>query len=506
MTLPTRTPDQFVSDMTAAFAAQAGVQPVFSSGDPLLAFLQTVSVQLDFLQALAQQIVNLTRAQTSTGSDLDAWMAQFNFARLAATSATTQETFSANQPAAAPVNIQAAALNSSGVYAGGVIVQSSNGGTQYQVVPDTGNPAYSATLNAYVLTAGQSSVTATVQALNAGSASNVAAATLIQIGTPLPGIDSATNASPASNGLDAESDSAFRARFVTYLASLAQATRSAILTAIASVQQGLLVTLVENASPTSPACTATATIGGTTLNSGDVVSLTFTNAAVSDFPVTVSYTLGASETTTTVAAGLTSAINANTTLAAAHVTATSAGAVVTVSQVGSVGNSTLLTAAVTGTGNETVTFDPATGLLSGGGLTGCFTAYVDDGSGDPPGSLLASVFNAVNGARAFGIEAFVSGPVTTLPLAIAITIRVASGYTAATVESAVQNAIAAAVNAMAAGATVFVSSVVEAAALSVAGCQAVRPGTTINGVAADYTPAATVEPRTTISNISTGTY
>lgn len=504
MTLPTRTPDQFVSDMTTAFGAQTGVAPVFTSGDPLLAFFQTLSVQLDFLQALAQQIVNLTRAQTSTGSDLDAWMAQFNFTRLPATYGTTQETFAANQPAANPVNIQAATLNSSGVYAGGIIVQTSNGGTQYQVVPDVDNPAYNATLNAYVLAAGQSSVTATVQALNAGSASNVAAATLIQIGSPLPGIDTVTNAAPVTNGLDAETDSAFRARFVTYLASLAQATEAAILAAILSVQQGLLVTLVENASPTSPTCTATATIGGTTLNSGDAVSLTLTNAAVAGFPVTVSHTLGAGETTTTVAAALASAINADTTLAAAHVTATSSAAVITVSQLGSVGNSTVLTAAVTGTGNETVTFSPSTGALSGGGLVGCFTAYVDDGSGDPPSSLLASVFNAVNGARAFGIQAFVVGPVTTV-LTIAITIRVASGYTASAVEAAVQNAIAAAVNALAGGATVFVSSV-EAAALTVAGCEAVKPGTTINGLAQDFTPAATVEPRTTVSDISVGTY
>lgn len=56
-----------------------------------------------------------------------------------------------------------------------------------------------------------------------------------------------------------------------------------------------------------------ATIGGSVFNPGDTASLTFTDASIAAFPVTITYTLGAAETAATVATGL---INAcNTTLA-----------------------------------------------------------------------------------------------------------------------------------------------------------------------------------------------
>lgn len=97
---------------------------------------------------------------------------------------------------------------------------------------------------------------------------------------------------------------------------------------------------------------ATATIGGTTFNPGDIVALTFLNPALSitgSFPISVSYTLGAAETATTVAAGLTAAIIANTALADANLTATSVGAVITIDHQGSIGNQTSIVAGVSGT-------------------------------------------------------------------------------------------------------------------------------------------------------------
>jgi len=105
--------------------------------------------------------------------------------------------------------------------------------------------------------------------------------------------------------------------------------------------------------------TLTASIGGSTFTSGDVVSLTFTNANVSTLPVTVSHTLGAGESATTVAAALKTAINANTTLAAIAITATVTSGVVTISQT---------------IGTEAVVFNPASGNLAGGtGTYGAFT-------------------------------------------------------------------------------------------------------------------------------------
>jgi hypothetical protein len=138
------------------------------------------------------------------------------------------------------------------------------------------------------------------------------------------------------------------------------------------------------------AATATATIGGTTFNTGDVVALTFLNPALSvigSFPISVSYTLGAAETAITVATALAAAVNANSALAAANLTATSAGAVITFDHQGSIGNQTSVDSGVTGTGNETVTFAPVSGNLAGGqGTFGAFTGNptLFNGAGNLP--------------------------------------------------------------------------------------------------------------------------
>jgi hypothetical protein len=122
------------------------------------------------------------------------------------------------------------------------------------------------------------------------------------------------------------------------------------------------------------AATATATIGGSVFNSGDIVTLVILNEFLSPpFPISISHTLGAGESATTIAAALNTAINANATLAAAFITSTVAGAILTISQQGSIGNSTSLVAGITG-GTETVTFVPASGDLTGGqGTHGAFS-------------------------------------------------------------------------------------------------------------------------------------
>jgi uncharacterized phage protein gp47/JayE len=185
MTLPTQTEQQMISAMATTFGSQTGVPPVFQSGDVLLAIFQAAAVQLDFLQALVQQVVALTRAQTSTGSDLDAWMAQFGFVRLAATYAEGLETFSASAPAPTLVNIPASALTN-GVYSGGALVQSLNSGIVYEVIPNTANSAYDKPSNSYIIQAGQTSVSVNVQAVNAGSASNVVAGALAVLASSVP--------------------------------------------------------------------------------------------------------------------------------------------------------------------------------------------------------------------------------------------------------------------------------------------------------------------------------
>ena len=379
MTIPTKTIASFVSDMAATFASQTGFTGSFTSGDVLLSWWQSVSVQLDYLQAEVQLVLNLARAQTSTGPDLDTWMAQFNFYRLPATLATGQVTLSNSMAASQQIVVPV-----------GTIVQTVGAGILFQIVADTTQSAYSAIAGGYVLAVGQTSMTATIQALVGGSVSNVLANTLIQFGTSAPGVSFVTNPAPIVNGVSAESDAAFRNRFILYLATLAKATRAAILAAAMSVQQGLLINLLENEQP------------------------------------------------------------------------------------------------------------------NGQTLLGSFTVIADDGSGSPPTSLLTSIFNAVNLVRAFSVQPFVVGP-QQLSVTISITIRVPTGITAATVITAVQNAIAAYVNELGPGSELYISQVNQIA-LGVANVVAVSPGTTLNGQQADLTPTALQEPRTTVGTITVGTY
>lgn len=71
---------------------------------------------------------------------------------------------------------------------------------------------------------------------------------------------------------------------------------------------------------------------------------------------------------------------------------------------------------------------------------GYLTITVDDGTGSPPNSLLASIYTAVNLVRAAGV-AYGVFPPTTIVANVAMTITAASGYTPATLVSAVSAAV-----------------------------------------------------------------
>lgn len=238
MTILQKSISGFVSDAVATWSAQTSTSPVFTDGDPLLAFWQTIAVQFDFLQAQIQLVLGLARAQTASGADLDSWMAQFNFIRLSGTFATGLETFQRLTPSSAAIVVPA-----------GAIVQTVGGAVQFAVVADSTVQTWSAAANGYVLAVGQTSLTATVSALVSGPSGNLLAGTVTQFGSSVPGIDLVTNQGPISNGVSSESDPNFRIRFILYLATLAKATRSAILAAATGVQQGLLIGLLENQQP-----------------------------------------------------------------------------------------------------------------------------------------------------------------------------------------------------------------------------------------------------------------
>jgi uncharacterized phage protein gp47/JayE len=97
-----------------------------------------------------------------------------------------------------------------------------------------------------VLGIGLATLAVNVTAQTPGSGGNVLANTITSMGQGVPGVDQVTNASAFTSGLDAESDTAYRARFVLFIAALSKGTLVAIQSAIANVQQGLQDTVTEN--------------------------------------------------------------------------------------------------------------------------------------------------------------------------------------------------------------------------------------------------------------------
>ncbi len=223
----------------AAAAVQGAARQLvdLTLGSTLRAMLEADAAIALWLQWLIVQVLQTTRAATSAGGDLDSWMADFSVLRLPAVAAFGTVTFARFAPAAAaliPV---------------GTGVRSADGTHSFAVIPAVSNPAYSPAQSGYVLAAGIASVDVPVVAVAPGAAANVQAGSISLITAALPGVDTVGNAAPFAGGLDAESDIALRARFQNFLSSRSRATTTAIGYAIASVRQGLLYVISENALP-----------------------------------------------------------------------------------------------------------------------------------------------------------------------------------------------------------------------------------------------------------------
>jgi uncharacterized phage protein gp47/JayE len=235
MALNTQTFTQIVQNSVAAIQAGTKSFQDLTIGSILRAVMESSAAVVLFLQGLIVQLLSITRASTSTAGDLDSWAADYGVARLAAAKATGIVTFSrftATAQAVVPIAAQ---------------VQSFDGTQTFNVTLDTTNTAYNATLGGYVLGAATASISVPVQAVTAGAGGNVAIGALNVIIQAIPGIDTVTNAAAFINGANAETDAAFRTRFVAYIASISKATKGAIGYAITTLKPGVSYALVESA-------------------------------------------------------------------------------------------------------------------------------------------------------------------------------------------------------------------------------------------------------------------
>lgn len=235
MVLEFKSEEKLTSDMVASWSAGLKIKPSLRSGSAVLGFFQSVATQLAYNQMLIEAINAFARASTAVGADLDLWMADFGFLRLASEKATgtvTLTLLSAQESAIlVPVGLQFSTLD---------------GSQFFEIIADTNKSAWSTEQQSYLIPSSVLSIDVTVRALLPGALGNVQPGKINQIVTGSESIDRVTNAQILSGGREAETDEEFRKRFVLWINSRSKATRDAILEAALGVKAGLNVKLAEN--------------------------------------------------------------------------------------------------------------------------------------------------------------------------------------------------------------------------------------------------------------------
>jgi uncharacterized phage protein gp47/JayE len=237
MQLPLQNFTTLVQNMAAS--VQSGAQALLdlTVGSVLRAILEANASAALWLQWIAVQVLSATRAATSTGPDLDTWVADFGVTRLPGQCSTGTVTFARITPgfaAVIPVGAQ---------------VKTGDATITFAVTADPTNPAFDPVNTCYNVPAPSSSVSVPVQAIVAGPSANVSAGAISLLASAMPGIDTVTNTIATAGGINAESDDALRARFANFIDSRSRATPAAIAFTIQSLQQGLTYILSENLDP-----------------------------------------------------------------------------------------------------------------------------------------------------------------------------------------------------------------------------------------------------------------
>lgn len=237
MQLQLQTFSTLINNAAAAVQGAAAQLIDLTVGSTLRAILEANASMALWLQWLILQVLRMTRASTSADADLDSWMADYAMVRLPATKAVGNVAFSRF------TNVGSALVPV------GMSVRTADASQTFLVQANSSHPSWSAGQNSYLLASGSTSIVVPVTAAMAGIAGNVQAGSISLIAASLPGIDAVTNSVGLVGGIDAETDNAFRSRFIDYIASLSRATTIAVKAAISGVELGLNFTVTENIAP-----------------------------------------------------------------------------------------------------------------------------------------------------------------------------------------------------------------------------------------------------------------
>lgn len=229
MSLPVLTFQQYVDQQASLMKASSPYQLNFNQGSVILALLQSNAGNSIWLQSLATTLLATTRLSTSTGTDVDTFIADYDFTRYQ------------GNPSFGLVTFSRFTATITGVVPVGSIVSVSLNNLQFIVTADTGNAFYNAGLNSYILPISQFSMSVPVKCTTSGTIGNIAVGAIDTINNNVPvtvGIDNVTNPSAFTNGANPWSDTETKQQFVLYINSLSRATYQAIAFAVSTTTNG----------------------------------------------------------------------------------------------------------------------------------------------------------------------------------------------------------------------------------------------------------------------------
>lgn len=233
--LNTKSFSAIVQQIAAGVQGRATTLVDFGIGSILRAIAEGFAGVALWLESLILQVYLIQRAATSTGTDLDTFVADWGLTRLGSANAKGYVQFT---------SFTATAIRYIPI---GTTVKTADLSQTFTVTADATNAAYDAVNQRYTLAAGVAALIVPVSAVSAGAGGNVAAQTVSIITSNVAGIDTVLNLVAFTGGSDPEADPQLRARFIAYIRSLSKATTGAIGYALQSLQVGIQYAIHENA-------------------------------------------------------------------------------------------------------------------------------------------------------------------------------------------------------------------------------------------------------------------
>jgi len=225
-TITTYSWQDFVDAMIATASTATPNLTDFTPGSIALAMFMAVAGVATMLQSMILTVQNGMRLQTSQGSQVDSFLADWGASRQDSRAATGQVTLG-RILTAATIHISP-----------GAVIQTSVDRIKFNIVADPGNITgnWDSGSSTYIFPSGQSTLNVLVQAVVSGSGGNIIANTLTQIVSGLGGVNTVFNALPFTTGLDTVSDDSAKADFQqSYIPALGTGNYAAIARAVKGV-------------------------------------------------------------------------------------------------------------------------------------------------------------------------------------------------------------------------------------------------------------------------------